>query len=81
MATMSKTRKAVIAWVASFGYWYVVDNRNPYGGHNSYWMRDYTPEMQEEAPKGLSRDSIPEARTTFNSVGTTGTQSRTPKMR
>lgn len=31
--------------------WYVhiVDSRNAYGGHNSFGMRDYTPEMQEKA--------------------------------
>jgi hypothetical protein len=64
MATRSKARKAVIvggvvvgvvviAWVALFGYWYVVDSRNPYGGHNSYGMRDYTPEVQEKAARGI----------------------------
>jgi hypothetical protein len=64
MATMSKARKAVIAggvvagamviaWVALFGYWYVVDGRNPYGGHNSYGMRDYTPEVQEKAAQEI----------------------------
>jgi hypothetical protein len=64
MATRSKARKAVIvggvvvgvvviAWVALFGYWYVVDSRNPYGGHNSYGMRDYTPERQEKAAHGI----------------------------
>jgi hypothetical protein len=64
MATMIKTRKAliaggvvagvvVIAVVALYGYLYVVDNRNPYGGHNSYGMRDYTPEVQEKAAQGI----------------------------
>jgi hypothetical protein len=62
MATMSKKRKAVIAGgvvvgvvipAALFGYWHVVDSRNPYGGHNSYGMRDYTPAVQEEAAQGI----------------------------
>jgi hypothetical protein len=63
MATMSKRRKAVIAGgvvagvvviaVALFWYWSVVDNRNPYGGNNSYGMRDYTPAVQEQAAQGI----------------------------
>jgi len=64
MATMSKTRKAVIAGgvvvgvvvialVALFGYLYVIESRNPYGGHNSYGMRDYTPEVQEKAAQEI----------------------------
>lgn len=39
-----------IAW---FWYWHIVDSRNPYGGHNSYGMRDYTPAMQEKAAKAI----------------------------
>ncbi|OBC01100.1 hypothetical protein A5784_02510 [Mycobacterium sp. 852013-50091_SCH5140682] len=35
--------------VAWFWYWHIIDSRNPYGGHNSYGMRDYTPAMQEKA--------------------------------
>jgi hypothetical protein len=38
------------AW---FGYWHVIDSRNPYGGHNSYGMRDYIPAVQEKAAKGI----------------------------
>ncbi|MCG5432011.1 hypothetical protein LV457_06865 [Mycobacterium sp. MYCO198283] len=62
---MSKTRRAmaiaactvfgvlVVAAVAWFGYWHVVDSRNPYGGHNSYGMRDYTPDVQQEAARKI----------------------------
>ena len=39
-----------IAWL---GYWHIVDSRNPYGGHNSYGMRDYTREVQEESAKAI----------------------------
>jgi hypothetical protein len=64
MPVITNTRRAVliasgvlvlalgglVAWV-----WYVdiVDSRNPYGGHNSYGMRDYTPKRQEEAAKAI----------------------------
>jgi hypothetical protein len=59
-----KTRKAVIAvgvlavialaGVAALAwYGYVVDSRNPYGGHNSYGMRDYTPHDEENAAKAI----------------------------
>jgi hypothetical protein len=61
---IKNTRKAVIAAgvlavivlggaVAWFGYWHVIDSRNPYGGHNSYGMRDYTPTTQEKAAKAI----------------------------
>lgn len=64
MAHMSKTRMAVIgvggivgvlviAAVAWFGYWQIVDSRNPYGGHNSYGMRDYTPADQKAAAQQI----------------------------
>jgi len=35
------------AGTAWFGYWHIIDSRNPYGGHNSYGMRDYTAETQQ----------------------------------
>jgi hypothetical protein len=59
-----KTRKAVIAvgvlaGIALAGFpalaWYghILDSRNPYGGHNSYGMRDYTPHDEEKAAKAI----------------------------
>jgi hypothetical protein len=44
-----------IGLVAWFWYWHIVDSRNPYGGHNSYGMRDYTPAVQE---KGRPADRL-----------------------
>ncbi|TXH15271.1 MAG: hypothetical protein E6R06_33270 [Mycobacterium sp.] len=41
------------AGVAWFGYWSVVDSRNPYGGHNSYGMRDYTRDVQEKSANAI----------------------------
>lgn len=64
MAVMTrKTRKAaiavgivlgvvVIAAVAWFWYWHIVDT-NPNGGHNSYGMRAYTPEVQQKAAESI----------------------------
>jgi hypothetical protein len=42
-----------IGLVAWFWYWHIVDSRNPYGGHNSYGMRDYTPAVQEKAAQRI----------------------------
>jgi hypothetical protein len=65
MPIIANTRKAVLAAagvlaVLALGglagwFWYVhiVDSRNPYGAHNSYGMRDYTPAAQEKAAKAI----------------------------
>lgn len=64
MPVIKNTRKAVIAAVilavivlggavAWFGCRHVIDSRNPYGGHNSYGMRDYTLTVQEKAAKAI----------------------------
>jgi hypothetical protein len=65
MPVINNTRKAVLATAGVLAvlvlgglvalYWFgqIVDSRNPYGGHNSYGMRDYTPERQEEAAKAI----------------------------
>ncbi|WP_141564464.1 hypothetical protein [Mycolicibacterium palauense] len=42
----------VIAAAGWFWYWHTVDT-NPSGGHNSYGMRDYTPEEQKKAAESL----------------------------
>ena len=65
MPVINNARKAVLATtgvlavlvlgglVGWFWYVHIVDSRNPYGGHNSYGMRDYTPEKQESAAKDI----------------------------
>ena len=39
---------AALAW-----YGHILDSRNPYGGHNSYGMRDYTPQDEEKAAQAI----------------------------
>lgn len=65
MPIITSTRKAVLTaagvlavlvlggLVGWFWYVHIIDSRNPYGGHNSYGMRDYTSELQEDAAKRI----------------------------
>lgn len=44
---------AAIALAALAIYGHILDSRNPYGGHNSYGMRDYTPAVQDKAAAAI----------------------------